>query len=225
VTQRPHTDQSADGSGAALALALAEVLATRLCHDLAGCLGTLMGALELANDDPSMLDEALPVAREAAEVLGARLRLIRTAWGRLDTPMSGAELRNLASGLPIGRRVTVELDGIALQRSFSPDAARLLLNLLMLGVESLAGEGVLAMAEMPGGEFVLGLSGPRAAWPSGFAAMLTDPQIALKAAADQGARHLQGPLVALIAHSSGRRVALLLAARAEAAPPLIVSLG
>ena len=225
MTQRPHTDQSADESGAALALALAEVLATRLCHDLAGGLGTLMGALELAHDDPAMLDEALPVAREAAEVLGARLRLARTAWGRLETPMSGAELHNLAAGLPLGRRVRVELDGIGTQRSFSPDAARLLLNLLMLGVESLAGEGVLAVAEMPGGEFVLGLSGPRAAWPNGFSGMLADPQIALIAAVDLGARHLQGPLVALIAHTSGRRVALLLAARAEAAPPLIASLG
>ena len=33
-------------------LHLAELLAVRLCHDLSGPLGTLMGALELLAEDP-----------------------------------------------------------------------------------------------------------------------------------------------------------------------------
>ena len=59
---------------------LAEILAARLCHDLAGLTGSLGGALELAEEDA----EALSVARDSALALHARLTLLRAAFGPAD---------------------------------------------------------------------------------------------------------------------------------------------
>ena len=226
VTHSPATEQAMpQGISPDLSLALAEALATMLCHDLAGAVGTLQGALELAAEDPAMLDEALPVAQEAATALSRRLRFMRAAWGAGGRRINVAELHELAGCLPTGRRVRVQLEALSPDRSFSPPATQLLLNLLKLGVESLAGEGVLSMGEAQGGEVMITLSGPRAAWPSGFAAFLTDSSAALRAAITQGPRQLQAPLAALIAHAGQLRVRLLLGAQTEAAPPLLVDLG
>jgi histidine phosphotransferase ChpT len=170
----PMTTQEARS----LSLALAETLAGRLCHDLAGMVGTLMGAVELASEEPSMRDEALPMAVEAATALGDRLRLMRAAWGGEGFPMDGSDLRALATGLPRGRRVLVSLDGLAPTRNFPASTARLLLNLLILAVESLAGDGTVTLVDASDGRLVLSIDGPRAAWPSGFAGQLADAAVA-----------------------------------------------
>jgi len=204
---------------------LATALATRLCHDLAGTLGSLMGALEMAKDDPDLHGEALSLAHDATSTLSARLRLTRIAWGALADPISTAELTDLAAGLPRGRRMRLHLDGLTSGRRFAPDAARLLLNLLMLALESLAGAGDLTISDTPNGDTVLTISGPRAAWPHDFARQLANADIALDAIADLDARSLQGPLTALIAHASGRHVSLLLSPQAEQPPPLLATLG
>lgn len=226
VTHRPTTDQpNTSASKAELPIALAEALATKLCHDLAGALGTLMGALEMAGEDAELQAEAIPLARDAAAVLAARLRLARLAWGSLADDLGAGDIKALAAGLPAGRRIRVDLSGLAPERRFAPDAARLLLNLLILGVESLSGIGELTAIDTPGGEIMLQISGPRAAWPTGFAAQLAEAGTALRSASDPSAREVQGLLTALIAHASGRRVSMLLGAQTSGAPPLIAMLG
>ena len=208
-----------------LSLALAEALAGRLCHDLAGMVGTLMGAVELANEDLTMRDEALAMAAEAATMLGHRLRLMRAAWGGEGCTMDGRDLCALAAGLPQARRVRVALDGIRPERKFSAASSRLLLNLLILAVEAVSGEGVVALDEAAGGNLVLSINGPRAAWPAGFAGQLADPRLALKAASTSGPRLLQGPISALIAHESGVRVTILLGSDDQAMAPLVIDVG
>jgi hypothetical protein len=73
------------------------------------------------------------------------------------------------------------------------------------------------------------IAGPRAAWPAGFAAYLGDEALAWQAlhAAEgvEAARGLQAWLTALIARTSGLRLSFLMAPTAEAAPPLLLSLG
>lgn len=189
-------------------LSLAEALATRLCHDLSGVLGALGGALELAGD-PDQVDEALPFAQEAAETLIRRLRLFRAAWGPAADAMTMGEVCDIATGLPLTRRVRVELGAIGRDRRFRPASARLLLNLLMLGVESLGGEGTLHLAEAPGGDVILRITGPRAAWPTGFATQLADRSAAHLAIDAASPRDLQGPLTALLAHDGELRLAVL----------------
>ena len=205
------------------ALHLAEAVATRVCHDLAGLLGALTGALELAGD-PAQADESLVFADEAAATLSLRLRLLRAAWGPDGEGQTVGELRGLLAGLQLGRRVRLILDGVPAHRQFSAAASRLLLNLAMLGVEAVGGEGEVELIEASPGEIVVSISGPRAAWPAGFAEVLHDRVAARRATAEVGPRGLQAMITALIAHESGQRVDLLFAATTEAAAPLCVRL-
>ena len=165
------------------------------------------------------------MAAEAAMMLGHRLRLMRAAWGCEGCTMDGRDLRALATGLPLARRVRVTLDGIRPERKFSAASARVLLNLLMLAVESVSGEGVVTMNETARDQFVLSISGPRAAWPEGFAGQLADPQVALKATTTCGPRLLQAPLSALITHQSGVRVTILMGSNGQATAPLVIDVG
>ncbi len=214
-------------TGAREALNLAEKMATRLCHDLAGMLGTVSNAMEMAAGDPAMAAEALELAQDGARQLGGRLRLLRAAWGGSDAvaerSIGMSELRDLAAGLPVGRRVTILLDNIPQSRSFTPQAAQLLLNLLLLAVESLHGAGVASLSGGETGEVVVSIDGPRAAWPSDLAMLLADPREAAPAAA-RAERLQQSLLVALMAERAGLRVDMLLSAQTEQAPPLLVSL-
>lgn len=78
------------------ALRLAELLAARLCHELAGPIGALAGTLELAIEDADGAGFAL--ALEQAAATAARLRLVRAAWGLPGEPLDVAGLRELLAG-------------------------------------------------------------------------------------------------------------------------------
>jgi histidine phosphotransferase ChpT len=207
-------------------LRLAEVLAIRLCHDLSGPLGTLMNALELAVDDPQSAAEALPLAANVSAALGRRLRLLRAAWGGATSSLSVGEFSALAQGAQV-RRGRIDLQGLDPAARFSPPAARLALNVVLLAAEALPGGGTAAFSGNPAADVVVTLAGPRAAWPSGFAAYLGDESLACQAlrSGDEGqaSRGLQAVLTALIARASGIRLSLLLSQNAEAVPPLLMN--
>lgn len=205
----------------AIGLSLAEALAARLCHDLAGVLSSLIGALELASEDAAMRDEALPMALEAGTVLGQRLRLMRAAWGGDGCAMDGSDLSALAAGLPLGHRMQTQLDGLSPGRRFSADTSRLVLNLLLLAAESLGGNGTLELGEAPDGNLMLTIKGPRAAWPPGLIGQFAEVELARTAAAECGPQDLLGPLSALIAHAAGVRVSPLFGSGDRALPLLI----
>jgi len=204
-------------------LRLAELLTIRLCHDLSGPLGTLVGSLELLREEPEAAEEALDLAGEVSHTLIKRLRLLRAAWGGASASLSLAELRALVEGLPQGAKVRVGLDGLA-DRQFAPDMARLVLNLLLLAGECLPGGGTVTLAGDPEAELHLFISGPRAAWPAGLAACLADPAHAWSQLANdaQSSRTMQAPLTALIANAGGMQVSMMMARDAEAAPPLVI---
>jgi histidine phosphotransferase ChpT len=204
----------------------AELLATRICHDLSGPLNTLMAAIEIAIEDPGGAAEALPLASDASVVLGQRLRLLRVAWGGGGGAMAIDEIAALAAGLP-GRNLHLDLGELHAERLFSAAAARLVLNALMLAAEALPGGGVIQLSGDSQRQVMLRIAGAAAAWPPGFIGYLTDPQAAeqaLNEASAITARTLQGPLLALLAHRLGLRVSVLLGAGMEAAPPLLLDL-
>lgn len=206
----------------AAALHLAQLVAARICHDLSSPLGGLGAALGEIGDDPAALD----LARDVALVLRQRLALLRMAWGTAPAPMRRAVLRDLAGGLPNAPRLQVELDALADDPPFAPQAARVVAGALLLAAESLPGGGMLALAGNPGGVVVITIAGPRAAWPPGLGAMLADRDAARQAAtalvAPAGLRMLPAPLTALLAHGAGVRASLLLAGTAEQVPPLLL---
>ncbi len=209
------------------ALLLAETLAARLCHDLSGPVNALVGAVEILRDEPNPDADVIGLANDAGEALVRRLRLARAAWGRGGGAMGMDEWRALVEGMP-RRGVRIDLDGVSTTGFFAPAAARLMLNVMLLATESLPAGGVVQVAGQPEQDFIVRIHGPRAGWPPGFTGMLANPAAALEWLRDPdlmaAERTLQAALTALIAHATDLRISLLLAARTEDAPPLLVRL-
>lgn len=204
------TEPNANPAGSSPSLQLAELLATRLCHELAGVSGSLLGVLELAAEQAGAGNEAVALARETAHELTRRLHLLRAAWGVAASTMDRAQLQELLAGAPVGRRVQIDLSGLDKEASFPPHIARLLLNLALLGAESLCGEGRAALQGSPELGIVTTIEGPRAAWPAALAEMLIDPCSAWRNL--EGPRQVQAPLTALLAQASGLHLCFLLPA-------------
>ncbi len=206
-------------------LRLAELLCARLCHDLSGPLGALIGVLEVARDETAD-SEMLGVAENTAVEVAQRLKLLRAAWGQDGDEMDVAQLSGFADSLFASRRVQLDLEGLEEDALFPPEIARIVLNLLLLAAESLPGGGIVAMAGSPSDSILVTIAGPRAAWPTGLGTWLTDEAAAFEAVI-ANARSLQGPLTALLARGRGFRLSMPVPAgpmsEAEFAPPLLLS--
>lgn len=207
-------------SGASDPLRLAELVCARMSHDLGGTIGTLAGALELA-EDPALAVEAAALANQAANELRQRLELQRASWGPTGGALDLAALRALAEGLPHARRCTIDYAALPLDTVFSPPFARALLNVLLLASDALNGSGQVTLVGT-GTDLVIAIAGQRAAWPTGLAGCLASEAGAWAALRD--ARSLQMPLTALLARALGLRLTLLLSAGpGGASPPLRLS--
>ena len=198
------------------ALRLAELMCSRLCHDLSGPLGTLVGVIEIAREEQAD-SETLSLADATAAHLVSRLRLLRAAWGQRSEELDPARLRSYASALADSRRLTVNLDAVHVDAAIPADASRLILNALLLAVDSLPSGGSIALAGSPRDSLVLTIDGPHAAWPPGFAGYLTNEAEAESAITS--ARRIQAPLTALIARALGFRLSLLIPVGASTQPP------
>jgi len=213
-------------SGTQDLLRLAELVCARLCHDLSGPLGALIGILDLAREEAPD-SETISLAEETAAELAARLKLLRAAWGRESDDLDKGRLHEFGAGLLSGRRLRLDLEGLAPDRLFSPPAGRVLLNLLLMAAECLPGGGMVALADAPSNGVLVTISGARAAWPASINRWLTDPDAATEAIlADP--RRLQAPLTALLVQGYGYRLSMLMPASAvgesELSPPLLLSL-
>ncbi len=195
------------------ALALAELLARRLCHELAGPAGAVAGTLELALEERDL--DTVAAAHEQAALLVTRLRLLRAAWGDGET-MDAGELLALSAGLPRAAKVQTELDRLDPGVRFAAPVARLLLNVLLLAGECLPRGGRVTVASVGPGIDV-SLHGRDAAWPASLAAM-PGGSVAWR---DIDARHLQAPLTAALAQDAG--IALRPGPPDEAAPSLLIA--
>ena len=213
-------------SGKQNLLCMAELLCVRLCHDLSGPLGALIGVLDIAREEHPD-SETLTLAEETAGELAERLKLLRAAWGPEGEELNVTRLQEFGEGLSSSRRVRLDLSGLPPNRVFAPQVARVVLNLLLMAADCLPGGGIVAMSEAPSAGVLVTISGPRAAWPAGFGGWLADPESAVQAIlADP--RHLQPPLAALLVRSYGYQLSMFMpaspASGAEPAPPLMLSL-
>jgi histidine phosphotransferase ChpT len=209
------------------ALRLAEILCARLCHDLSGLLGSLIGVLAIAREEQAE-SETLALAGETANELVQRLKLLRAAWGQDAEELDLRRLQTFAESLSGSRRLRLDLGGLAPGAVFPPPASSLILNILLLSAESLPGGGIVALSGSPDSNILITIAGPRAAWPAGFGTCLVD-EAAAWTAVTAGARHLQAPLTALMARRHGYRLSMLMptgvGGDTDASPPLLLSLG
>jgi histidine phosphotransferase ChpT len=211
-------------ANAGAALRIAELLCSRLCHDLSGITAAVIGALEIANEGLAG-SEALLVATDAAIELGGRLKLLRAAWGLAAAELDLESLQAYGASLTTSRRIQLDLTGLEPGAIFPPDAGRMVLNVLLLAADSLPRGGTVAISGSPAGDVVFTITGPRAAWPAGLGAFLADDAAAIEAMADNP-RGLQAPLTALLALANGFGLSVPApgAAQEGIAPPLRLSL-
>lgn len=203
-------------------LRLAELLAARLCHDLAGPLGTAAGLLELAEETGDRA--ALADARTATARVANRLRMSRAAWAADPASLRKEELVALTADISADGRVSLDFSALLREHCFSPTAGRIVLNLLLLGVEALRGSGTVHISGAAGQDVMLRIVGPHAAWPAGMAACLVEPETAWDHLTE--GRALQMPITILLAAQAGHRLSMLMPVGpgSAAPPPLLLDL-
>ena len=146
---------------------VAQLLCSRLCHDLVGPSGAVNAGLELMAEMPDSDDDRdgpMGLIGRSADQMDRRLAFYRRAVGSGGGGNAGPgrldlhEAKTLAANLMDGGRVSLNWspDGkpsdIIYDR-MAGDGAKILLNLLMLGMESLPRGGTLSVrfAELAGG--------------------------------------------------------------------------
>ncbi len=185
-----------DREGMRRALRLAELLSARLLDDLDA---------------------------EVASASGGRQRLLRAAWAGQAEECDARELADLLAPVAAWRNVELDLAGVSPSGRFAANASRLVLNLVLLGAESLPGGGTISLSGAPQEAVVLGLDGPRAAWPPGLAAGFADEEAAW-AMLGPGAS-MQAVVTLLLARSGGFRLSFLMAVGPrDPVPPLLLDL-
>lgn len=183
-------------------LELAALIATRLCHDMAGPVGAVANGAELMGGDPAMVDaETLGLLTSSAAGASVKLRTLRAAFGVSGAVEPGDLPRLLAAWG--GARCTVALPPTDRLAALGAERLRLLLNLCLLALDGTVAPTSLAV-EVEEGRL--------SAAASGRAPRLEAEMVAALAGgtADLGPRTVQGWLAGALARRLG--------GSAEAAP-------
>jgi len=141
---------------------VAQLLSSRICHDLVGPIGAVNTGLELIEEDPDDDGAALGLMAASAGEANRRLAFYRTAFG-LGAATSGTagwkpaldEARALADGFLQSSKVTLKWQDISadVTSPAPPGATKVLLIIVLMASESLPRGGVveLSFAELDDG--------------------------------------------------------------------------
>jgi histidine phosphotransferase ChpT len=127
-------------------LQLAQLLCTRLCHDLAGPVGAISAGVELMGTDPELIDdETMSLLSGSAEAAGRKLKFLRVAFGWSGgRAINFAELESILEDYLIA---TSAMSGVPrldwpqqgslalLSDKLSDDGVQVLSNIALLGLE------------------------------------------------------------------------------------------
>jgi histidine phosphotransferase ChpT len=205
-------------------LRLTEAMSARLCHDLSGLVGTVAGMLQLAADEsPSGYEGAtehpLALAKEAADQLARRLKLLRAAWGPESPLLDRSAISELATGLPPSPVVRLDLSRWAPGAALPRGMGRIALNLILLAAEGLPAGGTISVSGDEK-ELMVGIEGERAGWPTGFVGCISNEQVAWDML--ERPRGSQASWTILLSRELGFRLSLLLGTE-DKAPPLYLA--
>lgn len=135
-------------------LKVAQLMSSRLCHDLVSPAGAVNAGLEML-EGGGFDDEAMALVQSSGAAVAAKLAFFRTAYGlggaASDGTMKVSEVKDLIEGVK-GQRVSFSWSE-TLPEAIPSSAGRLLLNMLLLGMECLGRGGVISvvMAELDDG--------------------------------------------------------------------------
>jgi len=129
-------------------LRLAELLASRLCHDVVGPIGAVNNGMELLNDgELDMADDALKLASQSAQQAADLLQYYRMAYG-LAGHRQGGDLRpmhDLAVRFFAHHKADLDWSAGAMPTGLQDSAGKLLLNMLLLAGEALPRGGTVGV--------------------------------------------------------------------------------
>lgn len=132
---------------------VAELLASRLCHDLVGPIGAVNNGMELMEDEElGMSDDALGLAAKSARQAASILQFYRLAYGmaggRVGDDLS--DLQELAAGFLASSKTALDWT-IRQPPADTPDGlGKLLLNMIGLAEEALPRGGTLSVSLLEG---------------------------------------------------------------------------
>lgn len=132
-------------------LKFAELLCTRLCHDLTGPIGAVANGAEFLGEEGFDLQgQAIDLISSSAQQAVHRLQFYRKAYGRIndDGEANLAEQKKIASDFFAGGKITLDWPDThtdASGVSVSYKMGRLILNLLIIAAASLLRGGTLSV--------------------------------------------------------------------------------
>jgi hypothetical protein len=150
------------------------------------------------------------------DLSGPLQALRRAAWLPHADGLPLDVVEELAAGLPGG--VQLDTANLAQKLVFPPGTGRVLLNLLLLAADSLPGGGAVSLAGSAQDIFVR-ITGPGAAWPANFAALVHDEAAALAALPTEAG--LQAALTVLLARQEGLRLSFVIPPTRQPVLPIL----
>jgi histidine phosphotransferase ChpT len=152
-------------------LELAQLLCTRLCHDLAGPVGAVAAGVELIGGDPTQADaETLGLIGNSSAAASLKLKFMRAALGAAGAATQDPKalldgyLESVAG--PSGKTVVnwPPPDAMAAgQAALGPNWTQLLLNLCLLALETQPACRALSLGLMDGQDLIVTLESRGAA--------------------------------------------------------------
>src|SRR5437868_7566861 len=191
------------------ALELAELLCSRVCHDLISPVGAIVNGLEVLDDNPKPEDRdfALDLIRKSAKTASARLQFCRLAFGAAGS--SGAQIdlgdaQNMSRGHIEDGKTTIAWN---LPRLLLPkNRVKLLLNMMVIAQQTIPRGGTLTVDPIGDGEtmsFRVTATGLNARLPQNIADLL-----AAAPASGVDAHAVQPHYTRLLADACGLKVGL-----------------
>ncbi len=132
---------------------VAELLASRLCHDLVGPIGAVNNGMELmADEDLGMSDDALRLAANSARQAANILQFYRLAYGMAGARIGDelSDLRELAAGFLASSKTTLDWAVRQAPADMPDGLGKLLLNMIGLAREALPRGGTLSISLLEG---------------------------------------------------------------------------
>lgn len=138
-------------------LQVAELLASRLCHDLVGPIGAVSNGLELMADEGfSMGDDALALATNSATQATDLLQFYRLAYGMAGNRQGSdlQPLRDLAAGFLAHSKADLDWPLDKMPGDLPEAAGKVILNMIALAVEALPRGGTIGVGASAGADGV-----------------------------------------------------------------------
>lgn len=135
-------------------LRVAELMASRLCHDLVGPVGAVGNGLELLSDDEfGMADDAMQLTVNSARQASAILQFFRLAYGMAGARVGSdySQLRDLTAALLEPSKTKLNWSTVEAPAGIPDGAGKAVMNVIALAHEALPRGGTLSV-DISGGE-------------------------------------------------------------------------